>query len=468
MAAFKIALRSLLRRKLRMVMIGLLVLLGTVLIICGETFTLSAKHFSRDSIVNYFTGDLILYSGRSKEKPSPFSFTTPLPVLEQPGRIEDWLDSSPYVRNHVAIAQNFGLLSVEKKGGKYEVPFIFYAVDPVKYRRMFPNIEVKSGAFFNTEGGPDAAGVVLSGFQAHVYFTNYNVDIRPGDKVTLLSLTEGGSVNAYPSKIIGIYDPKYYKNVFNYINFLDIVSYSRLYNFTGVDSSSLPAGFNNALSASSDDDIFSLAGGDKMGKIDTKKLKSQELTGYTMIAVKLTDRGKTSVFLHSLEKQDFKVKSASWYEASSFFASVASIIQSVIYGATLLIFLIVVFILMNTLIISVLERTAEIGTLRAMGGEKEFITRIFLWESFLLNGFSALAGMLVSLAIILVVSSHGGIRLPDLISQYLVGGGVLKLRLVVRPFLEAFVMITGVSVLATLYPIRVATAITPLKAMNVK
>ena len=78
MVTLTIAMRSLLRRKVRMLLIGLLVVLGTILIVFGETFSLSAKHFSRLAIVNYFTGDLIIYSDRAKDNPSPFSFTTPL------------------------------------------------------------------------------------------------------------------------------------------------------------------------------------------------------------------------------------------------------------------------------------------------------------------------------------------------------------------------------------------------------
>jgi ABC-type lipoprotein release transport system permease subunit len=51
-------------------------------------------------------------------------------------------------------------------------------------------------------------------------------------------------------------------------------------------------------------------------------------------------------------------------------------------------------------------------------------------------------------------------------SQYLVGGGSLPLLVSVRPFVEAGALVVAVSALATLYPIRVATAITPLKAMS--
>ncbi|MGB7570041.1 MAG: FtsX-like permease family protein [Chitinivibrionales bacterium] len=465
MITLTIALRYLLRRKVRMAMIGLLVVLGTMVIVLGETFSLSAKHFSRDSIISYFTGDLIIYAARSKEKPSPFAFTTPLPVITGARRIEAWLDANPLVDCHVAIAQNYGLLSMEKRGKKTEVPFFFYAIDPVKYRAAFPNISMVKGAFYATEGNGPEAGVVLSKFQVDNYSKNYSLDLAPGDRVTLLSLTDGGSVNACPSQIIGVYDPKRYKNVFNYINFLDITSYSRLYNFTGVDAASLPSGYSAALASGSDDEIFGLSGRKGFGAIETKKLVSRELTGYTMIAVKLKNRGAIGPFTDGLGHAGFDVKIAPWNEASSFFANVAGIIQAVIYGATLLIFLIVVFILMNTLIISVLERTGEVGTLRAMGGEKSFITAIFLWEALLLNGSAALTGMLLSLVVILAVGGSGGVQLPDIMAQYLVGGGKLDLVISARPFIEALTLVLVVCALATIYPIRVAIAITPLKAM---
>jgi putative ABC transport system permease protein len=187
-----------------------------------------------------------------------------------------------------------------------------------------------------------------------------------------------------------------------------------------------------------------------------------------MVAVKLKDHGTVSVFAQDIEKAGFGVKSATWKEASGFFAYIAGIIQAVIYGASFLIFLIVVFILMNTLIIGVLERTAEIGTLRAIGGEKGFIGALFLWESFLLNGMAATLGMLAGFITILGLGASGGIALPDVVQQYLTGGSTLPLVLSPRPFAVAAALVVVVSLLATIYPVRVATAITPLKAMSGK
>ena len=187
-----------------------------------------------------------------------------------------------------------------------------------------------------------------------------------------------------------------------------------------------------------------------------------------MIAVKLKHHSDAASLSAGLAKEGFEIKTASWKEASSFFASVADIIQAVIYGATFLVFLIVVFILMNTLIISVLERTSEVGTLRALGGEKGFITSIFIWEALLLNGSAVIAGSMVSMIVLLTMIGSGGLPLPSIMAQYLIGGGDLKLIISPRPFIEALGVVLAVSFLATIYPIRVATAITPLKAMTGK
>ncbi len=467
MVTLKIALRSLLRRKVRMVLIGLLVFLGTMLIVMGETFSLSTSFSSKKSIIDNFTGDVILYSSKAKEKPTPFAFNSPLPVIGNSGHIEAWLDSNGLCVSHVAIAQNYGMMSIDKNGKKTDVPFIFYAVDPVKYYATFKNVSMQSGTFYNSLGTGIQEGVVLSVLQQQTYKKNYAVDLNEGDAVTLLSIGDAGSVNAQPSRIVGIYKPKYYSNVFNYINFLDITSYSRLYNFTGVDSASLPASVNNALAQQTDDDIFGLAG-NTSSMVETSSLVSKELSGYTTIAVKLKEGVSGTLFRKRIAQMGFDVKCATWEESAGFFAYIGSLISGVIYGATILIFIIVIFILMNTLIINVLERTGEIGTLRAMGAEKGFVRLIFLWESFLLNGIASFAGMFASFVLIAIIAAGKGVILPDVVQQYLTGGAPLKLILSIRPFAEAIGLVGLVSVLATVYPVRVATKITPLKAMSDK
>jgi putative ABC transport system permease protein len=248
---------------------------------------------------------------------------------------------------------------------------------------------------------------------------------------------------------------------------MDIGTYGRLYNFTGVAAGSLPQGLDQAFAASGDDAILGLGATDAFQKLDVGALKSQDLTGYTMVSVKVKAGTDLPALVQAAVDAGFAVKGAPWNKASSFFASVADILQSVIFGATLLIFLIVVFILMNTLIINILERTGEIGTYRALGADKGFVSAIFLWESVILTLGASAVGVAVSLAL-MVAAGPGGIVLPDLVAQYLVGGGPLHLEITPGPFVVGLILVLAVSFLATLYPTRVAVSVLPLKAMSGK
>jgi putative ABC transport system permease protein len=156
---------------------------------------------------------------------------------------------------------------------------------------------------------------------------------------------------------------------------------------------------------------------------------------------------------------------ARWDKASGFYAQISLALQAFIFLATGLIFLVVTMIFMNTLIINVVERTAEIGTMRAIGADKSFVRGVFLAETLILNISAAILAMLVS-AVLLALAGKSGVPLPETVSQFLIGGGPLAIKVGVLPFIVALVTVVAVSVLATIYPVSVASSITPLKAMN--
>ncbi|MGA2380760.1 MAG: hypothetical protein ABSG85_15785, partial [Spirochaetia bacterium] len=120
MIAVTIALRSLLRRKSRMILIALLVVFGTVLLVFGTTLTRSAGIASRNSIISNFTGDFIVYAAKSREIPSPFAFNTPLPVVPNLEKLTAFLSAQPEVQTVVPYAQNYSLLSLDLKGSKVD------------------------------------------------------------------------------------------------------------------------------------------------------------------------------------------------------------------------------------------------------------------------------------------------------------------------------------------------------------
>lgn len=472
MLTLKIALRTLMRRKGRAVLIGVLVGFGTFLIVFGTTFTASTSEASRASIIDNFTGDLIVYSAKSKELPSPFAFQTPLPPVQNLQKLGELLSSVPEVEAFVPYSQNYAIIQVEREGKKIDLPFIFYAVEPRPYREIFRNAEMREGSFFGVEDREGAAqaqsGVVISRYQHEQYVKNYGVSLTTGEPVTVLGVTEGG-VNTVGGRLVGIFEPKHYKNVFDYINFIDASTYSQLYNFTGVQA--LPEEFNQGLAAAleSEDALFSLAMEEGFGKLDVSTLKAEAVSGYTMVAVKLKDHEALGKVVAEIKGkgEELGIKVATWKEASGFYATISSALQAFIVVTTALIFMIVTLIFTNTLIINVVERTGEIGTMRALGTDKSFIRGLFLTETLILNLAASLAAMALSL-VLMAGLSRQGIPLPDTIAQFLVGGGRLPLEIRFLPFVQALAVVVGVSVLATLYPVKVATSITPLKAMSDK
>ena len=469
MLTLKLALRGLARRKGRMILIGALVAFGSFLIVFGSIFASSAQEASRASIIDNFTGDFVLYSAKSKDLPSPFAFNTPLPRIKASDAVEAALGSMPEVEAYAPYAQNYGLIQVERGGKKVDLPFIFYAVEPAKYLAVFASMGGQKGGFFGISGSSTAAtrrGIMISGYQNEQYKKNYGFTLEGGESLTLLGITEGG-VNTTRSALVGIFQPEHFTSVFNYINFMDAATYSQLYDYAGV--AALPEAFNAGLdTASGGDDaaIFGLASNPGLGSLDLSTLTAESLSGATMIAVRLKDHGSADVVMKRLAAMpELGVKAARWDAASGFYAQIAAALQAFIYLATALVFLVVALIFMNTLIISVTERTAEIGTMRAIGGGKSFIRGIFLVEALALNLGSSLVGMAAALAA-LAAFGRRGIALPELMSQFLIGGGPLQLHASALPFALATLVVALVSVLATLYPVSVATSISPLKAMS--
>jgi putative ABC transport system permease protein len=88
--------------------------------------------------------------------------------------------------------------------------------------------------------------------------------------------------------------------------------------------------------------------------------------------------------------------------------------------------------MLNTMIMSVLERTQEIGILRAIGWRKIRIMRMILWESFTLSLAGAAAGTLAALVLTRFVSrlpASNGLVEPN-ISPTVIGIGFLLALLV--------------------------------------
>ena len=66
----------------------------------------------------------------------------------------------------------------------------------------------------------------------------------------------------------------------------------------------------------------------------------------------------------------------------------------------------------NVMAMTVMERRREIGTLRALGMEKNQVRRLFLAEGLIIGVIGAVSGLILASVLTHLIATHGGIHLP--------------------------------------------------------
>ncbi len=128
-------------------------------------------------------------------------------------------------------------------------------------------------------------------------------------------------------------------------------------------------------------------------------------------AQKLLNSSKVSslgVFLSSMEATDAaqkrlsallpKMTVESWLEQAFFYKSVRDLYNRIFGALGAIISVIVVFVVANAMAMAIIERTREIGSLRAMGTLPGQLIRSFSFEGMFLGGAGALAGAVLALS----------------------------------------------------------------------
>ena len=92
-----------------------------------------------------------------------------------------------------------------------------------------------------------------------------------------------------------------------------------------------------------------------------------------------------------------------WLDQAFFYKSVRDLYDRIFGALGLIISLIVVFVVTNAMSMAIIERTREIGTLRALGTLPGQLLRTLSLEGMVLGGVGALAGAVMALAVSLLL-----------------------------------------------------------------
>jgi len=152
-------------------------------------------------------------------------------------------------------------------------------------------------------------------------------------------------------------------------------------------------------------------------------------------------------------------------------SSVFSIIQLFLGGIAAISLLVAGIGIMNIMIVSLMERTREIGVLKALGMKGRTVLLVFLCESVIIGLMGALIGIAsgwgLANVVAIVFRGGGGIGLGNQAAQ---AGtfGAMTITPVLTPmvFIGALVFGVGVSVVFALYPAWRASKLKPVEALR--
>lgn len=100
-------------------------------------------------------------------------------------------------------------------------------------------------------------------------------------------------------------------------------------------------------------------------------------------------------------------------ERNSAFYAVMKYEKWGVFFVSLLVLLIAALSAVGTIVILVMEKRKERGTLRSMGADTSFIRRIFIREGMLITGIGCAAGVLVGISFVLAQQRFGLISMPE-------------------------------------------------------
>ncbi len=279
----------------------------------------------------------------------PFAY-----LLPENSPLEKQIEKMPGVD---LIAERLSLSGMISRGDT-TVSFLGEGVEPGKEVKLSRALRIVSGRGLSHAGAPDEREVVLGRGLAR------NLNAKPGDSVVLLANSESGGINAIELRVVGLF-----------------VSVSKAY-----DDAALRLPISQARTL-------------------------LRTSGSHSWLILLTDTESTGDMLRALRarfhSERRNVKFIPWYARADFYRKTVKLLSEQMGAVELIIALIVVLSISNVLVMNVLERTGEIGTLMAIGLKRKTILRLFLWESSLLGLIGAILGLGIGAVLAWLISIIG-------------------------------------------------------------
>lgn len=354
-----IALRNLARNRRRTLLSLLIVAAGTIGILLTTGFIRFSFEGLREAIIHGGLGQIEIVPRSDIAEAGSFAERPGLPDMAGWQEVRSEIEATPHVLAAGAVVQLTGMLSK----GERSAAVLAVADEPDRGRRMLFEVKLRGGAPLPDAPPPEGEDAVLLGAALA-----RNLDAAPGDVLTLLAITTDGTLNALDLRVTGL--------ITTGVQELD----SRIVRMHLVTAQRL-------LGTS---DITSLV----VGLDDTSR------TAEVAAALESRLRGREP----SLAVVDWKTR-------APFYGQVESLYRGIFWFLGSVIVVLVCLSTSNTLMMSVMERVREIGTLLAIGTGRAQVASIVLLEALWLGLLGALAGDVLGITLVAGINALG-IQMP--------------------------------------------------------
>ncbi len=487
---FRIAIRNLREHKAKTLIIGIIIGLGIAILVIGNSMMETASRGIEKSFTENFSGHIMI-SGRTDYTLSLFGLQNPssineiIPVIPEYTRVLEYVRSHPHVEKVTSQITGRAMISFEDKGNTI---VLLFGIDPESYRNMFPdNIEILDGELLKT----GEEGILLSEKTVREIKDDTKTSVRVGDSIIIHNIPGPAGMKIREVPVKGIFRFIYSNEMLDRTNLIDMENHRVLSAMTVGYSSEIELDDADTalLNFESQDSIFEGDTGDMMEESDIEsKTVSEEslldILGDTSERTRLsqTDSGSWHFLLVKLknpssikrvmsdiniyfEKEGIPAQTADWSTSAGMMAGLALSVQSIFNIIILIIAVVAVIIIMNTLVISITERTSEIGTMRAIGAHKGFIRKMIILETLVISFIFGTSGIIFG-SIILIILNLTGIPAANFFLEIIFGGKVLHPALSIISVAQSLLIIFAIGILASMYPIAVALKIQPIRAIQ--
>jgi putative ABC transport system permease protein len=383
----KLALRNILRNRRRSAITLTVIVFGAVGLILFGGYKARTFYGLRESTINGRIGHMQIF----KEGYSKSQSQKPLDrALDDAAAIRKEIERDPRVKMTAAQITLMGLIS---NGDKSET-FIATAVEPPKERAMNSQRLTAGKELADNEADAVLIGKGLA----------ESMHVKPGDYLTLMTTTTAGSLNAMDVRVAGIF-------------------------MTGVKE------FDERAVK------MPIAGAQQL--LQTTKIEK------LLVFLKNTD--DTAAVHRLITSRVHGIEIKEWSELAPFYHQVVALYNGIFGFLGIVVFAIVVFSVANTILMSVFERTREIGTLMAMGTTRGRLRAMFVAEGVGIGIIGGLLGLTIGVLLAMLIN-RGNVMLPPP-PGYTVG---YRLQIMMQPpvlitaFLVSFITATISSIVPAL------------------